>query len=508
MDFEFETTRTALANAFAAAGAELLSYQPLASTAVAAIPDTQPQKYAVAGTLKGILSMAGKMMGEDGNIADLTEFTEHSIREHADFRDDIERLSTADSRTRKALRKEIYDSINARVRNAVKAALASAAPAAVSQPNGDLPPLPERDGDWAGDDWFTADSMRNYARDYARAAIASHIASQPTGYLTDEQIRDAVQGIYLSDFQDNPEGYDIAIARAAIAAHLARQPKAEQPHVPEGFVVAPHFRGYAHLGIGAYVINHSAKGEPAELAISIATEEEKAGRTVGDTSDNAPDAMVQPEAMAVRLRFENVAGLDALEQQLRFVRSEHFPESIALTVVAQDTDQRFFMDHGVWHDRVTGQHMWTQDQYDEQWRDMYKAGHEDAAVGFNMLTGKPIPPDAPGDADARCAKLVSQVHYWMDRGDRATIALDAAEVEIADLRAALAQQGASRAANAGEDTSFKVPANFLLVGPGEIRGDFNSFSKKANRAAERLATIIDDDLDRAAISSSAAQEAK
>jgi hypothetical protein len=76
------------------------------------------------------------------------------------------------------------------------------------------------------------------------------------------------------------------------------------------------------------------------------------------------------------------------------------------------------------------------------------------------------------------------------------------------IRAVLAQQGASRAANAGEDTSFKVPANFLLVGPGEIRGDFDSFSKKANRAAERLATIIDDDLDRAAISSSAAQEAK
>jgi hypothetical protein len=108
--------------------------------------------------------------------------------------------------------------------------------------------------------------------------------------------------------------------------------------VPEGFVVAPHFRGYAHLGIGAYVINHSAKGEPAELAISIATEEEKAGRTVGDTRDNAPDAMVQPESMAVRLRFENVAGLDALEKQLAFVRSEHFHESIVTSAGAQNAE--------------------------------------------------------------------------------------------------------------------------------------------------------------------------
>lgn len=28
----------------------------------------------------------------------------------------------------------------------------------------ELPPLPERDGDWAGDDWFTKDSMYTYAR--------------------------------------------------------------------------------------------------------------------------------------------------------------------------------------------------------------------------------------------------------------------------------------------------------------------------------------------------------
>jgi hypothetical protein len=108
---EFETKRTALANAFAVAGAELLAYLAIADTVVAEIPDTQPQKYAVAGTLNGILSMAGKMMGEDG----------------------------------------------------------------AEQPTGDLPPLPEPDDvdhvRWA----YTADSMR----DYARAAIASHIASQP-----------------------------------------------------------------------------------------------------------------------------------------------------------------------------------------------------------------------------------------------------------------------------------------------------------------------------------------
>jgi hypothetical protein len=78
-------------------------------------------------------------------IADLAEFTERSIREHADFRDDIERLSTADSRTRKALRKEIYDTIDARVRNAVKAALASqAAPAPQQSELSDYVLMPKR----------------------------------------------------------------------------------------------------------------------------------------------------------------------------------------------------------------------------------------------------------------------------------------------------------------------------------------------------------------------------
>lgn len=47
---------------------------------------------------------------------------------------------------------------------------------------------------------------------------------------------------------------------------------------------------------------------------------------------------------------------------------------------------------------------------------------------------------AVGVGDERYAKLVSQVHYWMNRGDRAQTALDAAEYEIADLRSQLARK--------------------------------------------------------------------
>jgi hypothetical protein len=91
-----------------------------------------------------------------------------------------------------------------------------------------------------------------------------------------------------------------------------------------GMVLAPDFRGYAHLGIGAYLINHSAE-LPAELVITPATEADKAGREVGSEVVNPDDAPpILPEQMAVRIRFENPAGLDALEAQLRHIRRVHF----------------------------------------------------------------------------------------------------------------------------------------------------------------------------------------
>lgn len=98
--------------------------------------------------------------------------------------------------------------------------------------------------------------------------------------------------------------------------------------LPAGVVLAPHYRGYAHLGTGNYLIDHSAVSDPAELVISIATDEEKAGRAVGEDRDNPPGKHIQPEDMAVRIRFENAAGLDALEKQLRYLREVHFPESV------------------------------------------------------------------------------------------------------------------------------------------------------------------------------------
>jgi hypothetical protein len=127
----------------------------------------------------------------------------------------------------------------------------------------------------------------------------------------------------------------IARERADIGAQVLRQNAVDleaalsAPAAPVAgdAVLAPHYRGYAKLGIGAYLLNHSAEGQPAELAISLATEAEKSGRVVGDERDNEPGAEMPAERMAVRLEFASVAGLDALEQQLRHLRRVHFPDS-------------------------------------------------------------------------------------------------------------------------------------------------------------------------------------
>lgn len=122
--------------------------------------------------------------------------------------------------------------------------------------------------------------------------------------------------------------------------------------VPEGFALVPDFRGYAHLGTGQYLINHSAAGHPAELVITVATEDEKAGRTVGDEGTNVPGELIQPDAMAVRIRFENAAGLAALQKQLDYLRDTHFPQEVTTPQpAATAADERHIEDAQHWAPR-------------------------------------------------------------------------------------------------------------------------------------------------------------
>jgi len=234
MDFEFETTRTSLANAFAGAGAELLGYLAITDTAVAAIPDTQPQKYAVAGTLKGILSMAGKMMGEDGvtGLEGLTRYgwTEDTTLGIFDLRAradgsyvkfaDVERLLAAPAAGEAvAWQSDLYKGSDAK--HVMMSAFAHC-PSNL--------PHPQKMA-WIGD-FF----LKHYDAIPPFSAV-----SQSTGDLTDEAIlRIAAEiGMKIRTGQGA-----IKFARAAIATHLARKPKAEQPMRAE---VVERFMDYSKI---------------------------------------------------------------------------------------------------------------------------------------------------------------------------------------------------------------------------------------------------------------------
>lgn len=104
--------------------------------------------------------------------------------------------------------------------------------------------------------------------------------------------------------------------------------------VPAGWKLVPDWKGYALLGTGNYVINHSADFDPelgAELLITLATDADRTGgRQIGESRDNPNDAPpIQADDMVIRIGFLNERALFALEDQLRMLRAVHFAEGCA-----------------------------------------------------------------------------------------------------------------------------------------------------------------------------------
>jgi len=113
-------------------------------------------------------------------------------------------------------------------------------------------------------------------------------------------------------------------ARVAIESAL----RAAVPEVPEGWKLVPDWKGYALLGTGHYVINHTADFDEklgAELLITMATEEDKSGnRQIGESRDVTDPKLIESDQMVIRIGFLNERGLFALEDQLRHIRQIHF----------------------------------------------------------------------------------------------------------------------------------------------------------------------------------------
>ncbi|UXY14779.1 hypothetical protein N8I74_15860 [Chitiniphilus purpureus] len=123
---------------------------------------------------------------------------------------------------------------------------------------------------------------------------------------------------------------------AAIVASVPHDPLAEMVALTEDIggydEPQPANKGYALLGNGDYLINHSAPpidaGLGAEIVITNATTADKSGnRQVGESRENSPGKGIAADAMVIRIGFLNMAALDALEGQLRMLRRAHWPKS-------------------------------------------------------------------------------------------------------------------------------------------------------------------------------------
>lgn len=109
---------------------------------------------------------------------------------------------------------------------------------------------------------------------------------------------------------------------AAIAAHEA-QPQPKGTAAPALPAVA-EARGFVAFGAGVYRVCQTV--EPGLVVTFRRPGEED--RAVGERNA-APDLTpIPPEEIIVRLEFRNVAGLDSLEDHLREIRQQHWPESV------------------------------------------------------------------------------------------------------------------------------------------------------------------------------------
>lgn len=93
-------------------------------------------------------------------------------------------------------------------------------------------------------------------------------------------------------------------------------------------------RGFVAFGAGVYKITQTS--EPG-LVVTFHRPGEEA--VAAGERAKAPDLTpIPPEEIIVRLQFTNAAGLDSLEDHLREIRAEHWPE----TVPNRLTDGRAF----------------------------------------------------------------------------------------------------------------------------------------------------------------------
>lgn len=165
------------------------------------------------------------------------------------------------------------------------------------------------------------------AVDALRTALASrpnvqpkHTACEFTNELGNA-IRITIEGP-TSTSENVLTPMEAAKLRSALNEHAAPSPT-PAPEVPALPAVA-EARGFVAFGAGVYRVCQTV--EPGLVVTFRRPGEED--RAVGERNA-APDLTpIPPEEIIVRLEFRNVSGLDSLEDHLREIRQQHWPESV------------------------------------------------------------------------------------------------------------------------------------------------------------------------------------
>lgn len=89
-------------------------------------------------------------------------------------------------------------------------------------------------------------------------------------------------------------------------------------------VTAKEARGFVAFGAGVYRVCQTK--EPGLVVTFRRPGEEN--RAVGERAETPDLTPIPPEEIIVRLHFTSPAGLDSLEDHLREIRAEHWPETV------------------------------------------------------------------------------------------------------------------------------------------------------------------------------------
>lgn len=183
------------------------------------------------------------------------------------------------------------------------------------------------DGRWKeyakDDDGKLVHGFSVYEAEYPEEGVHTLVETSPAPAVAQEPValnREYIKTL-INALEDNSDPVSIDAAEE-FRRILTSAPAVVQEPVAQS-------RGYALLGTGNYLLNHSDDFHPelgAELIITLATEKDNEGnRQVGETRHN-PDHLqpIQPEDMVVRIGFLNERGLFALENQLSEIRKQFF----------------------------------------------------------------------------------------------------------------------------------------------------------------------------------------